>query len=114
MPNASSRSVKVFWPRYSRAELIALLRHRAATLPGRLPLTRAALFGSWAAARATAFSDVDVLVVYTGPPRSDAYDLVWEALAGVPRLELHLYTEEQARQLAPTLARMTEGAVDLL
>lgn len=113
MRRASSSSVRVFWPRYSRDQLIALLRDRAGELQKALPVVRAVLFGSWAAGRATAFSDVDVLVVYAKPRRPDAYDVAFRILQ-VGRLELHIYTEAEAQQLAPTLDRMTANGVDLL
>jgi len=61
--------------------------------------------------RATAFSDIDLLVVYADPPRDDAYALVRR---GVPirGLEAHVYAESEAARLAPTLERMTrEGIV---
>ena len=62
-------SVKIFWPPYSRAELIELLKARVERLAPSLPLVRAVLFGSWAKGRATAFSDIDLLVVHAGPRR---------------------------------------------
>lgn len=113
MQSESFGSVKVFWPRYERAELIALLREGAAELRALLPVVRIVLFGSWAAGRATAFSDVDVMVIYAGPRRSDAYETALRALP-VASLELHLYSEAEARGLGPTLARMTENGVELL
>lgn len=70
--------MKVFYPAYDRAQLIEWLRERMPALCARLPVRRAVLFGSWAAGRATAVSDV--LIVYADPPREDAYELVWEHL----------------------------------
>ena len=77
------------------------------------PVKRAVLFGSWAAGRATAFSDVDVLVIYADPPRDDAYRLVWDALR-VPGLEPHVYAESEAEPVRATLDRMLDGGVELL
>lgn len=113
MQSESFGSVRVFWPRYERDELIALLHEGAKELQRTLPLARAVLFGSWSTGRATAFSDVDVLVIYCGPPRADAYRLALGAFR-VPRIELHLYSEEEARRLEPTFAHMTERGVELL
>lgn len=113
MPSSSSGSVRVFYPRHSRDELIALLRRDIVALASVLPLERAALFGSWATGRATAFSDVDLMVVYADPPRADAYRLVCEAV-GVRGLEAHVYAASEAAAIADTLQRMTSGAVDLL
>jgi predicted nucleotidyltransferase len=78
-----------------------------------LPLRRVVLFGSWATSRATAFSDVDVLVIYSGVPRDDAYKLVRRQLS-LRGLEPHVYTEEEAAAIQPTLDRMTRGAIDLM
>lgn len=80
MPSRSFGSVKVFYPVYDRAQLIEWLRERLPARRVRLPVTRAVLFGSWAAGRATAFSDVHVLIVYADPLREDAYKLVREHL----------------------------------
>lgn len=112
MPSASSSSVRVFYPRFSRDQLIALLRERTAALAATLPLRRVVLFGSWAKGRATAFSDVDVLVIYAGEPRPDAYKIVSRTV-NLRGLEAHVYAETEARQLEATLWRMTEGGVVL-
>jgi Nucleotidyltransferase domain len=113
MPNESSSSVKVFYPRASRAQIVAWLREQLPVLNAALPLRRVVLFGSWAKDRATAFSDVDLLVVYADPPREDAYKLVRRCL---PRrgLEPHVYTETEAASLQPTLDRMTRNSISLM
>ncbi len=105
-------SVKVFWPPYSRDELIEKLRTGIPALAQALPLKRAVLFGSWAKGRATVRSDVDVLVVYKGAPREDAYQIVRRCL-DVRGLEPHVYTEDQAAAVCSTLDRMTEVRVPL-
>jgi uncharacterized protein len=113
MRTESYGSVKVYWPEFTRDELIAQLREKAPALAAQLPLNRVTLFGSWAHNQATAFSDVGVLVVYAGPPRDDAYKLACNALH-VEGLEAHVYSEQEAEPLAATLERMTAGSVDLL
>src|SRR3970040_1061258 len=80
MPSKSWGSVKVFSPRHSRAEAIALRRERLPHLHARLPLRRVVLFGSYARGDHTAFSDLDVLVVYADPPRAAALALVKRTL----------------------------------
>lgn len=112
MPSGSSRSVRVFWPRHSREELVALLRQNLPALGAALPLKRVVLFGSWATGRATAFSDIDLLVVYADPPRGDAYMVVQRAIS-VRGLEPHVYSEAEAQKLAQTLERMTRDGVVL-
>ncbi len=106
MPARSSSSVRLFYPRYRRSELLATLRARVRHLADILPLKRGVLFGSWAEGRATAFSDIDLLVVYEGPPREDAYRLVRKTL-NLRGLEAHVYAQEEADQMAETLKRMT-------
>lgn len=113
MQKKSSGSVKVFYPRYRRDELIAHLRARTETLAAVLPVTRVTLFGSQATGRATAFSDIDILVVYRGAPRRDAYQLVRKTF-DVIGLEPHVYSEQEAERIRPTLERMVRGGVDLL
>lgn len=71
------------------------------------------LFGSYATGRYTVGSDVDLLVVYRGEPRPDAYALVKRTL-NIPGLEPHLYTEVECETLASTVARMVETGVEIL
>jgi len=78
-----------------------------------LPVRRAVLFGSWATGKATAFSDIDVLVVYEGPPRPDAYAIVRRSIP-IRGLEPHLYSEGEAEAVAETIERMVRGGVPLL
>lgn len=108
----SSGSVKVFYPLYSREELIALLHARVLMLANKLSLHRVVLFGSWAKGRATAFSDVDLMVIYKGPPRDDAWEIV-RTVIDLRALEPHIYTEEQAARLETILGRMMDGGVVL-
>ncbi|MBI2073679.1 MAG: nucleotidyltransferase domain-containing protein [Gemmatimonadetes bacterium] len=112
MPTRSSGSVKVFSPPHDRDELIARLRERVPALRLALPARRVVLFGSWAVGRATAFSDIDLLVVYAGPRREDAYALVRRTL-GLRGLEPHVYSEEEAERLQTMLQRMTRHGIPL-
>lgn len=82
MPVKYYGSVKVFYPELSREELVARLRGAMPALQEALPVTRVVLFGSWAKGRATAFSDVDLMVLYKDPPRDDAFRLVKMAVPG--------------------------------
>jgi hypothetical protein len=70
------------------------------------------LFGSYAKGTYTVGSDVDLLVVYRGESRPDAYALVKRALS-VPRLEPHVYTEAEYEAVASTVNRMVQGGVTL-
>lgn len=112
MPKASSSSVRVFSPPFSREELVTLLRQRLPSLRTKLPLRRVVLFGSYASGRQTAASDVDLLVVYDGPPRADAFALVKRTL-GIRRLEPHVYALEESDRLSPTLERMVRDGIPI-
>lgn len=112
MPSESFASVRIFSPRYSREDVLALLRERLPRLHERLPLRRAVLFGSYARGDFTAFSDIDVLVVYADPPRPQAFALVKKTL-GILGLQPHVLSEGEYEALRPVWERMTEGGVEL-
>ena len=81
MRERSSSSVRIYYPRFGRDELIERLRRCAEELSKKLPLKRVILFGSYASGRQTAASDVDVLVVYEGKrDKREVYDLCWDCL----------------------------------
>lgn len=90
-----------------------MLRERLPALDAVLPLTRAVLFGSYARGTYTAASDVDVLLVYRGAPRDDAYALARRIL-GLRGLEPHVYAEAEYEAGAATIDRMTRGGVEIL
>lgn len=110
MPRESSGSVRVFYPPFDRQQLLALLRRGINELQKVLPLKRVVLFGSYAKGRHTVASDIDLLVVYKGKPRDDAYALVKRTL-NIRRLEPHVYTEVEYAQVKATLERMLKGGV---
>ena len=56
---------------------------------------------------------MDLVVVYRGEARPDAYALVKRALA-IPRLEPHLYTEAECEAARTVVERMVRGGVTLL
>lgn len=112
MQNASSGSVKITFPRYDRKEVIQKLRARVGVIQEQLPVTRVVLFGSYATGRHTAASDIDVLVVYAGAPREDAYAVVKRGF-DLRGLEPHVYAASEAQAMDDTLARMTRDGVTI-
>jgi predicted nucleotidyltransferase len=104
--------VKIYYPAYSRDELIAHLRDKIPALQQVLPITRVVLFGSYARNEYTAASDIDLLVVYAGEVRPDAYARVRRAL-GIRRLEPHVYAESEYQQVREVVQRMTECGIPL-
>jgi predicted nucleotidyltransferase len=99
--------VKVTYPALSRSELVDRLKKASISLKKRLPLTRLILFGSYAMNRYTAASDIDLLVVYDGRERGDAFKIVMDELR-LPRLEPRIYTEEQYKAVLIDSAKFAE------
>jgi predicted nucleotidyltransferase len=112
MQSRLSSSVKVFYPKLNRAEVISRLQAGLKKLQQKLPIIRAVLFGSYAQGRYTVSSDIDLLIVYAGPARPDAYACVKKIL-DLPRLEPHLYTHAEYEQSREMLEKMTEGGIVL-
>lgn len=112
MPRRSSGSVKVFYPKWSKERLVEELRSRLPGLARRLPLARVILFGSYARGNFTARSDIDVLVVYSGPRRDGAYAVVRKTL-DIVGLQPHVYSEDEYDDSRETIDRMTRGGVAL-
>jgi len=112
MLKESSSSVRIFYPPLSREQLLALLRQRVAVLRQNLPLQRMVLFGSYATGRQTVASDIDLLIVYAGEPREDAYALVRRTL-DIRRLEPHVYAESEYAQVKGTVDRMMRDGICL-
>jgi len=99
--------VRVTYPVLDREQVIERLRQACIGLRGRLPISKMILYGSYAVGRYTAGSDVDVIVVYEGSPRDDAFKLVVDEV-GLPRLEPRVYTEEQFNALIAASPRFAE------
>ena len=90
-----------------------MLRERLGRLESELPLVKVVLFGSYARGTYTVGSDVDLLVVYRGGPRPDAYALTKRALK-IPRLEPHLYTEAEYEAARATVDHMVRDGTRLV
>jgi predicted nucleotidyltransferase len=113
MQSRSSSSVKIFYPTLSQAEVVSRLQAGMRELEKQLPLVYVVLFGSYAKGNYTVGSDIDLLVVYRGEARPDAYACVKKIL-DLPRLEPHVYTEAEYERLRETLRKMTEGGIVLV
>ena len=72
----SSSSVRVFYPRFNRAQLVEHIEKGLPSLQKLLPLRLVVLFGSYARGNYTVASDIDLLVVYDGEIREDAFAVV--------------------------------------
>ena len=113
MPSGSSRSASVSWPTRDRNDLVASIRNALPALRDALPVRRVVLFGSHATGRATVASDVNLLVVYEGPPREDAFATVKKTIP-VRGLEPHVYTTKEAEAQEDLLTRMTQEGIVVL
>ena len=110
MPSESSRSATISWPTRDRDDLVDAIRATLPALRDALPVVRVFLFGSYATGRATVASDVDLLVVYEGPPREDAFATVKRTVP-VRGLEPHVFTVEEADAQSALLDRMTRSGL---
>lgn len=99
--------VSVTYPSLSRADVVRRLREACTRLEGKLPIVQLILFGSYAQGRYTAGSDIDVVVVYKGGERDDAYKVVMDE-AGLPNLEPRIYTDEQFAAVLASSPRFAE------
>ena len=113
MPEKSSSSVRVFYPKYEREQLIKLLKERVKALKKKMPLVKVVLFGSYARGNYNAFSDVDILVIYKDPKDSQDYKKVRKTL-NLPGTEVHVYTVSEYRNFKEIIDRMISGGVELL
>ena len=112
MRKGSSSSVQIFYPRFDKEELIRKLKKKVEELAGKLPLSLVVLFGSYAQGNYTVASDVDLLVVYSGKERKDAFATVKRTL-DVPLLEPHVHSQEQYDRLRGVIVRMIADGVVL-
>ncbi len=110
MRQRSSGSVTVFYPPWNREALLVRLHEGVTALREVLPLVHVVLFGSYARGRQTVASDIDLLVVYAGAVRGDAYALVRRTL-DIRRLEPHVYAEEEYAQVSEILEHMVQDGI---
>jgi len=110
MPKKSTSSVRIFYPGFSREELIQTLRQKLADLQKQLPCLLVVLFGSYARGNYTVASDVDLLVVYQGEENDQAFATVKSTLS-IPHLEPHVYAENDYRTMKDTIQKMITGGV---
>lgn len=111
MLKESSSSVRIFYPKFDKEDLIRKLKGKIEDLTRELPLLFVVLFGSYARRNYTVASDIDILVVYSGKKREDAFKTVKNIL-DIPLLEPHVYSEDEYEGLRDTIGRMiAEGVV---
>ena len=110
MQKKSSSSVRVSYPRFDKDHLILEIKKKLEQLAPELPFSLVILFGSYARGNFTAGSDIDILVVYEGNKREDAFATVKKRI-DIPLLEPHVYSEEEYSKLRGTISKMTAGGI---
>ncbi|PLV56744.1 nucleotidyltransferase family protein [Thermotoga sp. SG1] len=110
MPKRSSGSAKIFYPEYNKEKILEIIRKSLPQLLKELPVRLVVFFGSYAKGNFTAFSDVDLLVVYEDPFREDAYKIVKKTIK-LKGLEPHVYSLNEYKQMEKIISKMVEGGV---
>lgn len=113
MQKESSSSVKFFYPNLNRDEVIERLAAGTANLNRVLPLLKVVLFGSYAKNKYTVASDIDLLLVYRGSTRDDAFLLVRKYIL-LQRLEPHIYSKEEYCLLKANIERMVSDGIVIM
>ncbi|MEM2442970.1 MAG: nucleotidyltransferase domain-containing protein [Candidatus Bathyarchaeia archaeon] len=91
-----SGSVRVFFPKFSREDVIREVGRCAYALREELGLERVIIFGSYARGDYTAASDIDILVIFDDERSSE--DKVYKSLMRnirLPRVELHIVPKRE-------------------
>ena len=107
-----SSSVQVFYPKFSKEEIIQAIGKGLENLKRELPLLLVVLFGSYAKGNYTVASDMDLLVIYEGEEKNEAYAIVKRTL-NIPRLEPHVYAEYEFEQMKDVVKKMIKGGIIL-
>lgn len=110
MPIRYSSSVRIFYPRFSKDDVIKKIKEKLECLNSKLPLKSVVLFGSYARGNYTAFSDIDLMIIYKGDQNENAYAIARKTLS-IPSLEVHIYSEGEYDELKNTIDKMTEGGI---
>lgn len=112
MLKKSTNSVRIYYPKFDREQLIQRLKERLDALEEKLPIQLVVLFGSYAKGNYTVASDIDLLIVHEGEERKDAFATVKKTFS-IPRLEPHVYSEDEYERLKGKISKMIENGVVL-
>lgn len=110
MQRRSSSSVRVFYPKFEREEIIQKIRMGLEPLGKKLPVKYAILFGSYAKGNYTVASDIDLLIIYKGAKREDAY-MLSKKILNICGLEPHVYSETEYGEMKETIDRMIKNGI---
>jgi predicted nucleotidyltransferase len=97
MQNKSSDSVKIYYPRYSLREIREKIRKAGEEL-FKLGVVKIVLFGSFAKEKATAGSDIDLLILARDQESKNKFHEIMETI-NIEIAEAHLYTQSEFKKL---------------
>jgi len=112
MPEKSTSSVQIFYPRFNREKVIQAISKNLDNLRREVPLLLVVLFGSYARGNYTVASDIDLLVVYEGEENKAVYAAVKRAF-GIPNIEPHVYSKMEYEGMKSTIEAMTKEGITL-
>jgi predicted nucleotidyltransferase len=95
MQKKLSTSVKVFFPTFSKEEVVKRVRKAISLYFDKLGLEKVVLFGSYAKGNYTVASDIDLLIVFN-EEKADEYEVYKMLMRNiqVPRVELHIISKK--------------------
>jgi len=97
MQNKSSDSVKIYYPRYSLREIREKIRKASEEL-FKLGVVKIVLFGSFAKEKATAGSDIDLLILARDQESKNKFHEIMETI-NIEIAEAHLYMQSEFKKL---------------
>lgn len=109
MQRRFSSSVQVFYPRLNKEMVIEHIENKMHELKKSLPVCLVVLFGSYAKGNYSVLSDIDLLVVYRGEEREDAYKKV-KKIIDLSGLEPHVYTVEEYMSMKENIEKMIKDS----
>jgi predicted nucleotidyltransferase len=110
MRRESSSSVRIFYPKFDKEQLIRQLRIKIKELAKKIPLSLVILFGSYAHRSYTVDSDADLLVVYKGKEKQDAFAMI-KKLLDISLIEPHVHSEDEYEKQRGSIDKITAGGV---
>lgn len=95
MPKKYSSSVKVFFPKFNKEEIIKEIERCVRELHKSLGLHKVILFGSYAKGNYTVASDIDILIVFNNK-KSNETEIRKTLMKNIklPRIELHILSKK--------------------
>lgn len=96
----SSSSVKIYFPKFSKEQVVKEVNRCIVELGESLGLCKAILFGSYARGNYTVASDIDILIVFDDQKSNeDKIRKILMKKINLPRLELHIISKKNYETL---------------